>query len=75
MDKAPDFGSGDCRFESCQGRILFVACGIGMDEGSTGLYIEGGGPTHAARSKTQYNSAFATRVLQSTYLYVKEETA
>ena len=20
MDKAPDFGSGDCRFESCQGR-------------------------------------------------------
>ena len=23
MDKAPDFGSGDCRFESCHGRILF----------------------------------------------------
>ena len=21
MDKAPDFGSGDCRFESCQGRF------------------------------------------------------
>ena len=21
MDKAPDFGSGDCRFESCHGRI------------------------------------------------------
>ena len=24
MDKAPDFGSGDCRFESCHGRSLFV---------------------------------------------------
>ena len=26
MDKAPDFGSGDCRFESCHGRkyILFL---------------------------------------------------
>ena len=23
MDKAPDFGSGDCRFESCHGRIFF----------------------------------------------------
>ena len=23
MDKAPDFGSGDCRFESCHGRFLF----------------------------------------------------
>ena len=23
MDKAPDFGSGDCRFESCHGRYLF----------------------------------------------------
>ena len=22
MDKAPDFGSGDCRFESCHGRIF-----------------------------------------------------
>ena len=22
MDKAPDFGSGDCRFESCHGRII-----------------------------------------------------
>ena len=22
MDKAPDFGSGDCRFESCHGRSL-----------------------------------------------------
>ena len=21
MDKAPDFGSGDCRFESCRGRL------------------------------------------------------
>ena len=24
MDKAPDFGSGDCRFESCHGRILLL---------------------------------------------------
>ena len=24
MDKAPDFGSGDCRFESCHGRFLFM---------------------------------------------------
>ena len=23
MDKAPDFGSGDCRFESCRGRTFF----------------------------------------------------
>ena len=23
MDKAPDFGSGDCRFESCHGRLRF----------------------------------------------------
>jgi hypothetical protein len=23
MDKAPDFGSGDCRFESCHARIFF----------------------------------------------------
>ena len=23
MDKAPDFGSGDCRFESCHGRYIF----------------------------------------------------
>ena len=22
MDKAPDFGSGDCRFESCHGRYI-----------------------------------------------------
>jgi hypothetical protein len=34
-----------------------------------------GGPTYAAQSKSQYISAFATRVLQSTYVYVKEETA
>ena len=25
MDKAPDFGSGDCRFESCHGRNLFYS--------------------------------------------------
>ena len=24
MDKAPDFGSGDCRFESCHDRIFYV---------------------------------------------------
>ena len=23
MDKAPDFGSGDCRFKSCHDRFLF----------------------------------------------------
>ena len=23
MDKAPDFGSGDCRFESCHGRTFY----------------------------------------------------
>ncbi len=34
-----------------------------------------GGPTYAARSKPQYISAFATRVLQSTYVYVKGERA
>ena len=27
MDKAPDFGSGDCRFESCHGRSLFSSNG------------------------------------------------
>ena len=25
MDKAPDFGSGDCRFESCHGRVFLFA--------------------------------------------------
>ena len=25
MDKAPDFGSGDCRFESCHARLHFSA--------------------------------------------------
>ena len=24
MDKVPDFGSGDCRFESCRGRCEFI---------------------------------------------------
>jgi hypothetical protein len=33
--------------------------------------MEGGGPTYAARSLPQYISAFATRVLQSTYECVK----
>ena len=32
MDKAPDFGSGDCRFESCHGRFLF---GTGY-----GIYVD-----------------------------------
>ena len=26
MDKAPDFGSGDCRFESCHDRFCFLLC-------------------------------------------------
>ena len=37
MDKAPDFGSGDCRFESCHGRFLLQSrltrkscCGEGL---------------------------------------------
>jgi hypothetical protein len=37
-----------------------------MDERSKGYYMEGGGPTYAARSLPQYISAFATRVLQCT---------
>ena len=28
MDKAPDFGSGDCRFESCHGRLFFSCLDI-----------------------------------------------
>ena len=44
MDKAPDFGSGDCRFESCHGRFLLQSrltrkscCGegIGLSSRST----------------------------------------
>ena len=46
-----------------------------MDEGSKGLYIEGEGATYAALSLLQYISAFATRVLQSTYVCVKGERA
>jgi hypothetical protein len=34
-----------------------------------------GGPTYAAQSKAQYISAFATRVLLSTYVCVKGEKA
>ena len=34
MDKAPDFGSGDCRFESCHGRnfstVLFAEASFTM---------------------------------------------
>ena len=26
MDKAPGFGSGDCRFESCHGRCDVLQC-------------------------------------------------
>ncbi len=40
-----------------------------------GSYIEERGPTYAARSLPQYNSAFATRVLQSTCVCVKGERA
>ncbi len=40
-----------------------------------GSDIEGRGPTYAARSLPQYNSAFATRVLLSTYVCVKGEKA
>jgi hypothetical protein len=46
-----------------------------MDEGSKGYYMEGGGPTYAARNPPLYISAFATRVLQSTYKCVKGEKA
>ncbi len=50
-----------------------------MDEGRgrkrKGSYIEERGPTYAARSLPQYNSAFATRVLQSTCVCVKGERA
>ena len=28
MDKAPDFGSGDCRFESCHGRLITFLLGF-----------------------------------------------
>jgi hypothetical protein len=44
-----------------------------MDNTSSGGEL--GGPTYAAWSKPQYISAFATRVLQSTYVYVKGERA
>ena len=30
MDKAPDFGSGDCRFESCHDRFLFLHANVSM---------------------------------------------
>ncbi len=36
-----------------------------------GYYLDGGGPTYAARSLSQYISAFATRVLQSTFVCVE----
>ncbi len=42
MDKAPDFGSGDCRFETCQGWKLFVAF---MQDFAVGdiMYIQANG--------------------------------
>jgi hypothetical protein len=40
-----------------------------------GIRHGGGGPTYAARSLPQYISAFATRVLQSTYMSEKGERA
>ncbi len=46
-----------------------------MKEERDKTYIEGRGPTYAAGSLAQYISAFATRVLQSTYVCVKEERA
>jgi hypothetical protein len=50
--------------------------GTTMDEGrerdNTSMR---GGPTYAARSLPQYSSAFATRVLQSTYVCLKGERA
>ncbi len=39
------------------------------------LYMDGGGPTYAARSLPQYISAFATRVLQCTSMCMKGERA
>ena len=32
MDKAPDFGSGDCRFESCHGRVITFWTQFCLDE-------------------------------------------
>ena len=32
MDKAPDFGSGDCRFESCHGRVTTFWTQFCLDE-------------------------------------------
>jgi hypothetical protein len=56
-----------------EGRIMIL--GVTMDEGSERDKTWGGGPTYAARSLPQYNSAFATRVLLSTYVCVKGEKA
>jgi hypothetical protein len=51
-----------------------IACT--MDEGrERDKTSRRGGPSYAAQSKAQYISAFATRVLQSTYVYVKWERA
>ena len=32
MDKAPDFGSGDCRFESCHARMIFFVQMVGLNK-------------------------------------------
>ena len=34
MDKAPDFGPGDCRFESCHGRNYKFLSGLIWNSGS-----------------------------------------
>ena len=46
MDKAPDFWSGDCRFESCHGRYLlpFILCPLPRQWTRTDLGIAGLSP-------------------------------
>ena len=57
MDKAPDFGSGDCRFESCHGRNLFLPHLSGMDgnnflEHRSGTKVQS---YHSQKSGTERN--------------------
>ncbi len=56
------------------GAALYVMVTI-MDEGSKGIRHGGGGAYLHCRSLPQYISAFATRVLLSTYKCVKGEKA
>ncbi len=63
------------KFEKICDWIIAKLKVLTTDEGRKGSYIEGEGPTYAARSKPQYISAFATRVLQSAYVYVTGERA